>query len=193
MPPSDPVLTGDQEQSNHTAQLRNRLWRNVASSTLDNIFSLPSAPTDLQESPLQDTRYTVDRECRQKLQAALGEPFGAFPPTEVLNDGLDLFFHHYNPSIPLIHLPTFSVKSAPPLLLYTMCLIGLVMLGTPEALAFVRRSFLVRVSPDSMECTLIIFSPSYTKSRLNWPDALYLPVMTAHRTPYRSLQRHFFS
>lgn len=168
MPSSDPVLTGGQGQSDHTAQLRNRLWENVASSTLDNIFSIPLAqkPDDNEDGSLQGTRYNVDEKCRQQLQAALCEgvsttPFGApsaFPPTDVLNQGLDLFIRQFHPALPFIHLPTFSAKNAPPLLLYTMCLTGMVVLGTKEALNFVRRSYLVCASPGSMERKLIILA-----------------------------------
>ncbi|PKY04331.1 hypothetical protein P168DRAFT_343780 [Aspergillus campestris IBT 28561] len=158
MPSSGLVLTGGQRQPDHTAQLRNRLWKNVASSTLDNIFCIPLAqkPGDYDEVPLQGTQYKVDDECRRKLQAALGEPCGAFPPTDVLNQGLDLFIRQFHPAVPFIHLPTFSAKDAPPLLLYTMCLTGMVVLGTKEALNFVRMSylpFLSRIKAELDKCS----------------------------------------
>ena len=66
-----------------------------------------------------------------------------FPPAEILDMALDLFFRDFHPLVPFIHVPTFSAKDARPSLLYAMCLIGMVLLGTKGTLNFVVNNFSV--------------------------------------------------
>lgn len=64
-----------------------------------------------------------------------------FPPAEIFDISLDLYFRQFHPLMPLIHTPTFSPKTAPPSILLIMCLIGLTILQTKGATAFVRQAF----------------------------------------------------
>jgi len=67
-----------------------------------------------------------------------------FPPAEVLDMSLDIYFRHFHHLVPFIHVPTFTTRSADLCLLFSMCLIGLNMINTRGATAFVQKSFNVR-------------------------------------------------
>jgi hypothetical protein len=64
-----------------------------------------------------------------------------FPPAEIFDISLDLYFRQFHPLMPFIHTPTFCPKTAPPSMLLIMCLIGLTILQTKGATAFVRQAF----------------------------------------------------
>lgn len=67
----------------------------------------------------------------------------SFPPAEIFDIGLDLYFRQFHPLMPFIHTPTFCPKTAPTSVLFIMCLIGLTILQTKGATAFVRQTFSV--------------------------------------------------
>ncbi|GLA60317.1 hypothetical protein AtubIFM54640_000766 [Aspergillus tubingensis] len=150
--------------SNNTGRLMNSLWHDVAYSEQDNVFAF--RPTHSSSAPsgyLQGSRYGVDEECRQRLYTRFNQGQGQsqmrssevtavspftqphrnsnFPPAEILDMALDLFFRDFHPLVPFIHIPTFSAKDARPSLLYAMCLIGMVLLGTKGTLSFVVNNF----------------------------------------------------
>ncbi|RDW68239.1 hypothetical protein BP5796_08896 [Coleophoma crateriformis] len=64
-----------------------------------------------------------------------------FPSAEILDISLDLYFRQFHPLMPFIHIPTFEPQTVPNSLLFAMCLIGLNILDTKRAIAFVRRLF----------------------------------------------------
>ncbi|KAF9699779.1 hypothetical protein EKO04_002542 [Ascochyta lentis] len=64
-----------------------------------------------------------------------------FPPTEILDIALEMYQNYFHPTLPVIHVPTFSTKQASRPLLLSMCLIGLSILGTAGAVRFVTQSF----------------------------------------------------
>ncbi|KIW67267.1 hypothetical protein PV04_06532 [Phialophora macrospora] len=145
------------------------LWREVASSPMDNLFS---------ESPVADdfrttTNWGLDTECRVRLRDTFRTPAPSryhspklqpvvdpslsqppseeFPPAEILDIALGLFFRRFHPTVPFIHIATFSVRNTPSPMLFAICLIGLSILGTTGATRFVSRmfpSFLQRVCSD---------------------------------------------
>jgi hypothetical protein len=47
-----------------------------------------------------------------------------FPPSEVLDYFLHLYFQHIHPRFPIVHIPTFNVFTTSPLLLVSMMLLG---------------------------------------------------------------------
>ena len=145
------------------------LWREVASSPMDNLFS---------ESPVADdyrttTNWGLDVDCRIRLRdnfrtpansryhspklqpvvdpALAQQPDGEFPPAEILDIALGLFFRRFHPTVPFIHVATFSVRNTPSPMLFAICLIGLSILGTTGATRFVSKmfpSFLQRVCSE---------------------------------------------
>lgn len=154
--------------SNTTGRLMNSLWRDVACSDVDNIFSMHSSHSFSSPSGLlPGSRYGLDEECRQQLQAAFGHirpasgqlqspnnavsptsnsAFGGrptFPPAEILDMALDLYFRNFHPLVPFVHVPTFSAKNTRLPVLYVMCLIGMIMLGTKGTTTFVSKNFSV--------------------------------------------------
>lgn len=66
-----------------------------------------------------------------------------FPPAEILDMALDQYFRHFHPLVRFIHAPTFCAKNAPLPMLYAMCMIGLLILGTRGATTFVLQEFSV--------------------------------------------------
>lgn len=153
---------------NYTGRLMNNLWRDVVCTDVDNLFSVNSLQLPSESGLLQGSRYGVDEDCRRRLQAAFGQSFaypqmqsprnGAvspsttgsapnlfpnFPPAEILDMALDLFFRIFHPLVPFVHLPTFSAKKTRLPLLYAMCLIGMMLLGTKGTTNFVSKNFTV--------------------------------------------------
>lgn len=153
--------------SNIAGRLMNTLWRDVSASGADNIFSFDSLQSFRSPSgPLPGSRYGLDEECRQRLAATFSNlrtshqpqspgsalsptsssAFGgrpSFPPAEILDMALDLYFRNFHPLVPFVHVPTFSAKNTRPSVLYVMCLIGMIMLGTKGTTTFVAKNFSV--------------------------------------------------
>lgn len=128
--------------------------------------------TPISERERRNSRWGLDEECRDMLQGALNsappalpvfrsESYGdtasstgdagaspgsegiQFPPAEILDIALEMYLYYFHPTLPIIHIPTFSAKNAPRPLLLAMCLIGLSILGTAGASKFVSRTFSV--------------------------------------------------
>ncbi|KAF1949068.1 hypothetical protein CC80DRAFT_599194 [Byssothecium circinans] len=132
-------------------------------------MSVGAVETPLSERERRNSRWGLDEECRDVLQSALNNApqttsrrsesyvdtasssgdAGAspgiegvrFPPAEILDIALEMYLYYFHPTLPIIHIPTFSAKNAPRPLLLCMCLIGLSILGTAGASKFVSRTF----------------------------------------------------
>ncbi|KAL5389590.1 hypothetical protein PMIN03_010119 [Paraphaeosphaeria minitans] len=135
--------------------------------------------TPISERERRNSRWGLDEECRDLLQGALNnapqagslrsESYGdtassngeagaspgieniRFPPAEILDIALEMYLYYFHPTLPIIHIPTFSAKNAPKSLLLSMCLIGLSILGTAGAGRFVSRTFPVVLQMVSVE------------------------------------------
>ncbi|KAJ5678289.1 uncharacterized protein N7477_003922 [Penicillium maclennaniae] len=177
---------------NHTGRLMNSLWRDIVHADVDNIFSLYPLKTSPDSGQLQGSRCGVDEDCRRRLQAAFGQtyaysqmqsprngvasptptgsastPFPGFPPAEILDMALDLYFRTFHPLVPFVHLPTFSAKKTRLPLLYVMSLIGMMLLGTKGTASFVSRNFtfvLEKITADLARCTMGVESPASAMS-----------------------------
>jgi len=155
------------------------LWKDVASLPMDNLFSeSPNAADDFRTT----SNWGLDTECRIRLRDQFRTPAPSafhspkiqpildpaltaaqaatasdeFPPAEILDIALGLFFRRFHPTVPFIHVATFSVRNTPSPMLFAICLIGLSILGTTGATRFVGKmfpSFLQRVSNDVAACT----------------------------------------
>jgi hypothetical protein len=125
--------------------------------------------TPISERERRNSRWGLDEECRDLLQGAVNSAPGSsslrsesygdtasssgdaaaspgrdgvrFPPAEILDIALEMYLYYYHPTLPIIHIPSFSAKNAPRPLLLCMCLIGLSILGTAGASKFVSRTF----------------------------------------------------
>ncbi|KAL6703759.1 hypothetical protein ACN47E_009140 [Coniothyrium glycines] len=135
------------------------------------LSEIPSGTIEppMSESARRTSRWGLDEECRSMLQRVLvnnasvrltgsdsaGDTASSsgdaapspsiegvqFPPAEILDIALEMYLYYFHPTLPIIHIPTFSAKSAPRLLLLCICLIGLSILGTAGAAKFVTRTF----------------------------------------------------
>lgn len=147
------------------------LWKELISSRSDNLYCYsdcavaPRSPRRLLHS-----QWGFDEECLNRLKDALNvmplpnhhdrqiqgqrrAPYQTddsrhrpicdivFPPAEIFELALEMYFVHFHPTLPLIHPPTFSIKHAPPPLLLVMCLLGFNILGTSGARGFVSQIF----------------------------------------------------
>ncbi|KAJ9488496.1 hypothetical protein VN97_g4797 [Penicillium thymicola] len=165
----------------NTGRLINSLWRDIAMSPVDNIFSVQSSHLPSESNVVQGSRCGFDEDCRRRLQAAFGPTtvsghippatpastlsHSDFPPAEILDMALDLFFRIFNPLLSFVHQPTFSARKARPSLLYVMTLVGMTLLGTKGTTAFVSRNFsgaLDKVTAEFSRCSMGLESASGT-------------------------------
>lgn len=149
-------------QISRTTRLMPILWQDVASAGCSNIFSDDISHT-AEHRPLNEerknSRWCLDEAGRKSLQDILaraqfvdgsqpnqkGSTVGVnslpFPPAEILDIALEMYQNYFHPTLPIIHVPTFSAKQAPRPLLLAMCLVGLSIIGTAGAVKFVTQSF----------------------------------------------------
>lgn len=198
------------------------LWREVASSPMDNLFS---------ESPVADdfrttTNWGLDTECRVRLRDTFRTPAPSryhspklapvvdpalsasssqppaneeFPPAEILDIALGLFFRRFHPTVPFIHIATFSVRNTPSPMLFAICLIGLSILGTTGATRFVSRmfpSFLQRVCSDLSAAAAGGYSTSPTQQMVLFATGLLtlnLSVITGDKDCFNQSQMLYVS
>jgi hypothetical protein len=153
---------------NYVGRLMNSLWRDVSCCDSDNLFSFSIFHSmNPQQDNCPGTRFGLDEECRLQLQAAFGltqsslatlnspgndalSPAASttgsgsiptFPPAEILDMALDLYFRNYHPLVPFVHMPTFCAKRTRLPMLFVMCLIGMIILGTKGTTSFVSKTF----------------------------------------------------
>ncbi|KAJ4326963.1 hypothetical protein N0V84_002576 [Fusarium piperis] len=109
-----------------------RIWIEVLGYRGDNIltdiFISETSPTP-SIGKEKESKWGLDEDKRQELvhefvPDALSST--KFPPTRLLNLGLDIVFRQPHSLLPFIHRPTFSAKSAPNLVVLSLCLLGLV-------------------------------------------------------------------
>ncbi|KAF2874788.1 hypothetical protein BDV95DRAFT_603581 [Massariosphaeria phaeospora] len=154
-----------------STRLMPTLWQSMASCECTNILSeIPPGviETPISERERRKSRWGLDEECRDMLQGSLhnapsnflrSESYGdsasssgdaaaspgvenvQFPPAEILDIAMEMYLYYFHPTLPIIHIPSFSAKNAPRPLLLCMCLIGLSILGTAGASKFVSRTF----------------------------------------------------
>lgn len=156
-------------QISRTTRLMPILWQDLTSPECSNIFWEDS--TNMFERPPSNdeqrtSRWCLDEVSRKSLQNVLtqaqlaedarpshrGSLMGAnsiaaagsnlpFPPTEILDIALEMYQNYFHPTLPVVHVPTFSAKQAARPLLLSMCLVGLSIIGTAGAVKFVTQSF----------------------------------------------------
>lgn len=157
-------------QISRTTRMMPILWQNLASPGCPSIFAdevaHPIEPHNTQANG-RNSRWCLDDHGRSSLQDVLAQASPAdnsrldhrgsyvstnmlaatntnnlqFPPTEILDIALEMYQNYFHPTLPFIHVPTFSAKQASQPLLLSMCLIGLSILGTAGAVRFVTQSF----------------------------------------------------
>ncbi|EDU50599.1 C2H2 type zinc finger domain containing protein [Pyrenophora tritici-repentis Pt-1C-BFP] len=148
--------------------------------------------TPMSERERRNSRWGLDEECRSRLQSAMdnmplpnqsrSESYGdtasssgdaaaspsvesvQFPPAEILDIALEMYLYYFHPTLPIIHIPTFSARNAPrPLLLYhpphrQMCIIATSLLALNLASITGRKSRIAQA--EKMYGELIGFAQS---------------------------------
>ena len=173
---------------NHTGRLINSLWKDIVQTSGDNIFSRDYLHLPNDPNLLQGSRYGIDDDCRGRLQAAFAQvpsnfshlqsprndngspatfdkffPNMHFPPAEVMDMALDLYFRTFHPLAPCVHLPTFEAKNTHLPYLYVMILIGMLMLGTKGTTGFVLKNFthvMEKITAELSKCSMGVETPS---------------------------------
>ncbi|KAJ6044959.1 uncharacterized protein N7446_003156 [Penicillium canescens] len=193
----------------NSGRLINNLWRDIAFSVEDNVFSVQSLHLPSEVTFTQGSRCGLDEDCRRRLQAVFGRrpamhphlqspnnggispvtPVSAmshlpdFPPAEILDMALDLYFRIS--LVPFVHLPTFSARKTRPSLLYAMILIGMTLLDTKGTTDFVSRNFtsvLEQVTAEFSRCTVGVENASDTMTLFATALLfLHLPLLTGEK------------
>jgi hypothetical protein len=140
------------------------LWRELSLETVDNLFTDPgdlARPVSLKH--IGSSRRGLDQEARDRLEKILHRVrqipnSGAvapvttidLPPAQIFDMGLDLYFRHFHPLLPFIHIPTFDPRSTDVSVLFIMCIIGITLISTNGAVSFVQQAFGVSSTSISM-------------------------------------------
>ncbi|GAB7352664.1 hypothetical protein MBLNU459_g3028t1 [Dothideomycetes sp. NU459] len=136
------------------------LWHDIKQSPGANLFSQSSASTSRSDVSKSESRWGIDSSLKQRLEMEFGTSSSnfpqsgkdnsfprpsnlAFPPPEVLDISLDVYFRRFHPIAPFVHVPTFSAGSAPLPLLYAMCILGLSALKPSRGGNFIKHAFMI--------------------------------------------------
>lgn len=101
-------------------------------------------------SPQSSSSAVPDNISRAGSTASYSFGEAILPSTETCEVALEIYFHQFHPTLPFIHLPTFSAKGAEFPMLFVLCLVGFSILGTPSATKLVSDTFPVRLAPLSI-------------------------------------------
>ncbi|KAG8623122.1 hypothetical protein KVT40_008098 [Elsinoe batatas] len=137
-----------------------KLWMELSESSAINIFCCDHAMAKLPYNDHRgDSRWGLNSAVRNQLKIEFGTPAptpgglrgppstmqsvkSSFPPAEVLDMSLDIYFRRIHPMAPFIHVPTFQASSTPPALLFIMTVLGLSTMSTSGGSKFVKKAFL---------------------------------------------------
>ena len=151
------------------------IWTDVANNSHANIFCSDRAESGASVNDV-DSRWGLNNAIRGRLRAEFETPAGtpaasraasaqrlrsAFPPTEVLDISLDIYFRRIHPIVPFIHVPTFKAASTSPSLLFTMCILGISTMSQSAGGKFLKKAFLaVRLRALQELVTMVTTSTS---------------------------------
>lgn len=122
-----------------TTQPKPSFWYSIWTSRANIITDaqlIPPGPTEMS------ARWRLTSDALKRVQTYVsastcgssgshgGTASVELPPNGIVDIGLELFFRHYHPLQPFIHVPTFHANSAPTATLISMCLIGFHILNT---------------------------------------------------------------
>ncbi|KAK5674331.1 hypothetical protein LTS10_012915 [Elasticomyces elasticus] len=112
------------------------LWTTHARNLIADLTLVPPASAD------PGPRWCLTDETRRRIHSYIVSPLKVvseahtaathieLPPNGIWNIGLELFFRHFHPLLPFVHVPTFHPNAAPIPTLVSMCLIGFHILNT---------------------------------------------------------------
>lgn len=154
------------------------LWHDIAETPGPNLFSQSQTPASPPGSVKSESRWGIDAALKQRLENEFGTSSSflqetgrnnsfprpshlAFPPPEVLDICLDVYFRRFHPMAPFVHIPTFSAASAPLPLLYAMCILGLSAMKSSGGGSFIKHAFtnLLRRATNDLAADGLTLSP----------------------------------
>ncbi|KAE8372202.1 hypothetical protein BDV26DRAFT_274578 [Aspergillus bertholletiae] len=139
-----------------------QIWYEIISGSSDNIFSSHDHESSIESS--QETQHAgnaeicLNPEIRSRLQDlkrsllkkqchcpssdghvsdTCDEHYFCQNSLGIFEQGLYLYLDKYQPTYPILHIPTFKPQAVHTLLLFTMCMIGLSFVKTEEAVRFI--------------------------------------------------------
>ncbi|KAH7150546.1 hypothetical protein B0J13DRAFT_439860 [Dactylonectria estremocensis] len=129
-------------------RLMQTLWQDVTSHRARNLFSDGAVGNfaTSHKSQNHNDHGGIDDERRLELMKEYGVGnFSAgqtpgdtdFPSVDTLGISIDAYFHRFHDLLPLIHEPTFSPNSTHNLIIFPICLIGLLLVDREGNRAFV--------------------------------------------------------
>lgn len=144
--------TNDACWSSHSS-----IWKLVKTAKRTNIFSLDQIDySSITSQNLSSPRAVLDEHCRQRMNTMIQKipSFASLHSSvdmlsvELLDIAIDLYFRNYHPLASFIHLPTFRPCATTPSLLWAMCLIGMMFIGTKGTTLLVTSTLTVRLWDD---------------------------------------------
>lgn len=147
---------------------RPNLWREVALTSMGNIFDSQHTVKDtlhidtvaVDDSSLSEINlgYATRERLRALKQNILicdcsnlfdndttcNRRYLCRNNMEVFDQGFYLYTHKYQPAYPVAHLGTFNPEKVSDILLFSMCMIGVSLLKTEDAMTFIRMTYPVR-------------------------------------------------
>lgn len=154
------------------------LWHDIAEAPGPNLFSQVQPLANSSDNIKSESRWGIDAALKQRLETEFGTSSSsfpgsakdnsfprpsnlAFPPPEVLDICLDVYFRRFHPMAPFVHMPTFSAASAPLPLLYAMCILGLSAMKSSGGGNFIKHAFtnLLRRSTSDLALDAVTLSP----------------------------------
>ncbi|OGM41727.1 hypothetical protein ABOM_009886 [Aspergillus bombycis] len=175
-----------------------QVWYEIISGSSENIFSRhdygtctePSQQTQHAgvaeiclnheiRSQLQDLkRRLLKRQCHcsssdGRMTDTCDEHYFCENFHGIFEQGLYLYLDKYQPTYPILHIPTFQPQTVHPLLLFTMCIIGLSFVKTEEAVRFIYHIYPALL--DEVYIRVISVTPSTSN-----PSAMLSRLTLAH-------------
>lgn len=152
-------------------------WDDVLLHPEDNVFSSASLTSLSTLDPLSQTEssWGFTDACRARLAQSLNTQYiprteqpmqpvpsspgdglqeDGLPPTDILDLCLDLFFHRFMVHMPFVHPATFNASTTPSLLLFPMCVVGMMILNRGMAHKVIAQHLPVSFFAPHTECVL---------------------------------------
>lgn len=127
-------------------------WDDILLHPEDNIFSSTKLKSiaNAEASPATGSPWGLTEACRHRLAQSIisyapwganqtngldshGSLNGELPPTDILDLCLDLYFGRFHIHLPFVHPGTFNACDTPSILLFPMCLVGMMILNRGAA------------------------------------------------------------
>ncbi|KAF4335857.1 hypothetical protein FBEOM_10282 [Fusarium beomiforme] len=149
-------------RTHSASQIASKVWVDVVNYRGDGIFTditISEASPNSSIGNDNESRWGMDEEKRQDLMREFGSHVSGveFLPARLLNLGLTIAFRQPHSLVPFIHQPTFSAKSASNSVVFSLCLLGLVILDSSYV-----KPFTIHYLPAATEkCCSQLATPSF--------------------------------